>query len=80
MGQQPAEPGGLSRERLVAAGLETLEADGLDGLSMRAVADRLGVKAASLYWHVRDRRRCSRSSRPPPSRRSSCRSPGRHGG
>ena len=56
MGQQSAEPGGLSRERLVAAGLETLEADGLDGLSMRAVADRLGVKAASLYWHVRDRR------------------------
>ena len=55
MGQQ-ATPGGLSLERLIAAGLETLEADGLDGLSMRAVADRLGVKAASLYWHVRDRR------------------------
>jgi AcrR family transcriptional regulator len=55
VGQQ-ATPGGLSLERLIAAGLETLEADGLDGLSMRAVADRLGVKAASLYWHVRDRR------------------------
>ena len=56
MGQQPTEQGGLSRERLAAAGLDTLEADGLGGLSMRAVADRLGVKAASLYWHVRDRR------------------------
>jgi len=29
--------------------------EGLDGLSMRALADRLEVKAASLYWHVRDR-------------------------
>src|SRR4029077_7330353 len=30
--------------------------EGLEGLSMRALADRLEVKAASLYWHVRDRR------------------------
>src|SRR5882762_10157999 len=47
---------GLSRERLVSAALELINADGLDALSMRALADRLEVKAASLYWHVRDRR------------------------
>src|SRR5260370_28820518 len=29
---------------------------GLEGLSMRALADGLWVKEASLYWHVRDRR------------------------
>lgn len=46
----------LTRDRLVAAALELIGAEGLDGLSMRALADRLDVKAASLYWHVRDRR------------------------
>ena len=47
---------GLSRERLVAAGLALIDDEGLDGLSMRSLAERLDVKAASLYWHVRDRR------------------------
>jgi TetR/AcrR family transcriptional regulator, tetracycline repressor protein len=47
---------GLTRERLVDAALALINDDGLDGLSMRALADRLDVKAASLYWHVRDRR------------------------
>lgn len=46
----------LSRERLVEAALSLVNEDGLEGLSMRALADRLEVKAASLYWHVRDRR------------------------
>lgn len=47
---------GLTRERLVEAALELTNEDGLEGLSMRALADRLEVKASSLYWHVRDRR------------------------
>jgi TetR/AcrR family tetracycline transcriptional repressor len=47
---------GLTRERLVEAALELINEDGLEALSMRALADRLDVKAASLYWHVRDRR------------------------
>ena len=47
---------GLSRERLVGAALELVNEGGLEALSMRALADRLKVKAASLYWHVRDRR------------------------
>jgi len=42
----------LDRERLVGAALEVLDEVGLDGLTMRCLADRLGVKAASLYWHV----------------------------
>jgi TetR/AcrR family tetracycline transcriptional repressor len=46
----------LTRERLVSAALELIGEEGLEGLSMRALADRLEVKAASLYWHVRDRR------------------------
>ena len=46
---------GLTRERLVEAALRLVNEEGLDGLSMRALADKLDVKAASLYWHVRDR-------------------------
>ena len=47
---------GLSRAALVSAGLSLVHDEGLDALTMRALADRLHVKAASLYWHVRDRR------------------------
>jgi AcrR family transcriptional regulator len=47
---------GLSRGRLVSESLGLVQAEGLDVLSMRRLADRLNVKAASLYWHVRDRR------------------------
>jgi TetR/AcrR family transcriptional regulator, tetracycline repressor protein len=50
------EKQGLSRERLVEAALELVNEEGLDGLSMRGLADKLEVKASSLYWHVRDRR------------------------
>jgi TetR/AcrR family transcriptional regulator, tetracycline repressor protein len=50
------EQRGLTRDRLVDAALEVVQGEGLEGLSMRALADRLEVKAASLYWHVRDRR------------------------
>ena len=46
---------GLSRGRLVAEALGLVQEEGLDALSMRRLADRLDVKAASLYWHVRDR-------------------------
>jgi TetR/AcrR family tetracycline transcriptional repressor len=47
---------GLSRARLVSEALALVQEEGLEALSMRGLADRLNVKAASLYWHVRDRR------------------------
>jgi AcrR family transcriptional regulator len=42
----------LSLERIVATAIELLDAEGIDGLSMRRLADRLGAGAMSLYWHV----------------------------
>jgi AcrR family transcriptional regulator len=45
----------LSRGRLVAVALDLVQQEGLTALTMRGLADRIGVKAASLYWHVRDR-------------------------
>lgn len=56
MANTEKEDRGLTRDRLVRAALELIQEDGLEGLSMRALADELDVKAASLYWHVRDRR------------------------
>lgn len=49
------EPTGLNRQAVVDAALDLLRQDGIDGLSMRGLAERLNVKAASLYWHVRDK-------------------------
>ncbi len=42
----------ISRDAIVAAAIRLLDAEGLDGLSMRRIADELGTGAASLYWHV----------------------------
>jgi AcrR family transcriptional regulator len=45
----------IDRQGVVGAALGLLDEVGLDGLSMRRLAERVGVKAASLYWHVRDK-------------------------
>ena len=52
---RPARRRTLDRDAVVAAALRVLDEVGLDELTMRRLADRLGVKAASLYHHVRDK-------------------------
>ena len=42
----------LSRERVLAAAVEVADTDGVTGVTMRAVGDRLGVEAMALYRHV----------------------------
>ena len=42
----------LTRGRIVEAGLRILDAWGLGDLTMRRVADELGVKAGALYYHM----------------------------
>ncbi len=42
----------LSRARIVEAALALVDAEGLDGLTMPALAARLGVGTMSLYRHV----------------------------
>ena len=42
----------ITQEAIVETALRVLDEEGLDGLSMRRVAEELGTGAASLYWHV----------------------------
>jgi AcrR family transcriptional regulator len=50
--QEPRSEPPLSLERIVATAVELLDAEGVDGLTMRRLADRLGSGAMSLYWYV----------------------------
>lgn len=50
-GERPGRSG-LSVDRIVRAAIEVADADGLPALSMRRVAERLGVGTMSLYTHV----------------------------
>ncbi len=52
---RPARRRPLDREQVVRAALALLDEVGLDELTMRRLAERLGIKAASLYRHVRDK-------------------------
>ncbi|XVU30227.1 TetR/AcrR family transcriptional regulator C-terminal domain-containing protein [Actinoplanes sp. CA-054009] len=45
----------LDRDKVVAAAVELLDEGGLDGLTLRKLGDRLGVRAPTLYWHVKDK-------------------------
>ncbi|WP_328291845.1 TetR/AcrR family transcriptional regulator C-terminal domain-containing protein [Kineococcus sp. NBC_00420] len=43
----------INRETVVAEALDLLDEVGLDAVSTRALARRLGVEQPSLYWHFR---------------------------
>lgn len=45
----------LSRERIATAAVDLLDANGIGGLTMRSLADRLGCGVMSLYWYVKNK-------------------------
>jgi AcrR family transcriptional regulator len=49
---QAAGPQPLSRETIVAAAVEIADADGLEAVSIRRLATRLGARPMSLYSHI----------------------------
>lgn len=51
----PGQRAGLSRERVIEAARELLNEGGTDVLSMRALADRLGVRPNAIYSHVENK-------------------------
>lgn len=42
----------LHKAQIVQTALEVLDRDGLDGVTLRRLAQELDVKAASIYWHI----------------------------
>ena len=52
---RPARGQGVTRDAILDAALDLLDEDGDAGLTMRALAARLGVTPMSLYHHVTDR-------------------------
>jgi AcrR family transcriptional regulator len=45
----------LTREQIVRAAIELLDAEGIDGLSMRQLGLRLGSAATAVYWHIQSK-------------------------
>ncbi|MGW1070321.1 TetR family transcriptional regulator, partial [Streptomyces aureus] len=45
----------LTADRIVRAAIELLDAEGLDGLNMRSLAQRLGSAATAVYWHIKNK-------------------------
>lgn len=50
-----APPPRLTRERIVETALALIDRDGLGAVTMRRIADELGVQAPSLYNHMRSK-------------------------
>src|SRR5450755_776961 len=46
---------GLSRSQVLDAGMQILQTEGIDGLTIRGLAGKLGVAATAIYWHVGDK-------------------------
>ncbi|WP_338782682.1 TetR/AcrR family transcriptional regulator C-terminal domain-containing protein [Streptomyces sp. DG1A-41] len=53
MSTERREP--LDRRRVADSALRLLNEVGLDGLTLRAIARELDVKAPALYWHFKDK-------------------------
>ncbi|MFG3257330.1 TetR/AcrR family transcriptional regulator [Streptomyces sp. NPDC048172] len=49
---RPRQREQLTREQIVSAAIELLDAEGVEALSMRKLGTRLGAAATSLYRHV----------------------------
>jgi TetR/AcrR family tetracycline transcriptional repressor len=49
-------PPKLNRDVIARAALQLLDRAGIEGVTMRSLADDLGVRAPTLYWHVKSKR------------------------
>lgn len=45
----------LNKEQIIEEALQLLNADGLEGLTLRKLAKRLDVQAPALYWHFKNK-------------------------
>ncbi|MFJ5776448.1 TetR/AcrR family transcriptional regulator [Streptomyces sp. NPDC093094] len=45
----------LTKEQIVRTAIDLLDAEGLEGLNMRALGKRLDSAATAVYWHVKNK-------------------------
>ncbi|MFQ6855941.1 TetR/AcrR family transcriptional regulator C-terminal domain-containing protein [Streptomyces sp. 35M1] len=45
----------LTREQIIRTAVDLLDAEGLEGLNMRALGKRLSSAATAVYWHVKNK-------------------------
>ncbi|MFG2330024.1 TetR/AcrR family transcriptional regulator C-terminal domain-containing protein [Streptomyces sp. NPDC048604] len=45
----------LTREQIIRTAIELLDEEGLEGLNMRALGQRLDSAATAVYWHVKNK-------------------------
>ena len=45
----------LTQDQIVRTAVALLDAEGLEGLNMRALGQRLGSAATAVYWHVKNK-------------------------
>ena len=45
----------LDRTKMIAAALELLDEEGLEGLTLRRLATKLKVQAPAIYWHFKNK-------------------------
>ncbi|MER5960949.1 TetR/AcrR family transcriptional regulator C-terminal domain-containing protein [Streptomyces sp. NPDC002057] len=45
----------LTRDQIVRTAVELLDSDGLEGLNMRSLGQRLNSAATAVYWHVKNK-------------------------
>jgi AcrR family transcriptional regulator len=48
----PRREGALSRDRIIEASIAILDGSGEDGLTFRALSERLATGPGAIYWHV----------------------------
>lgn len=45
----------LNKDTIIEVAIKILNTDGLNKLSMRSLADKLEIKASSLYWYFKNK-------------------------
>jgi AcrR family transcriptional regulator len=50
--RKPAGDQGVNPELILTTAAELIEIDGVKALTMRSLAERLGVAVTSIYWHI----------------------------
>lgn len=50
--RKPAGDPGVTAELILQTAAQLIEIDGVKALTMRSLADRLGVAVTSIYWHI----------------------------